>query len=1012
MKTFKKICTYGAVFTLALLVQLGAKTTVATAATHDIDVHTASRKDEVVHNLTMKKGTSTTASYDFNVSGETVKSRTWTIEKTEDKNVVSISNATSKTCTIETKAEGVATITLKIKTNSEKVYTEKFSVSSYTDIENTTGKINTADTPFRRGATATKYEADSIRKTLNVGDKVTIKAKCDNYYYVESDGVSGYTYCEKTTALIKSIEFKDNKGKAISTTGDFILNRGLSISTEIKPSYADEGYTLNVADKNILSASVSTGIIKVPNAGSSNDGKTTVTFKGKESGLEKTISVKTNTAATITASSTTNREAKQTLSYNIKSTDKKIVSYVRTIHYADKDEVVSGKITPSYNHTEKIDYNTSYKSSFYVVLEDGSRSKDYNFQYFWVYFKPNQSGAFLVNGSLNTTLWPQKTEMILPVVDTTAEPKDFKGWVTEENSPQVRGGFRWSKITKNTTFYGRWVDMCNPLANIDNLYDDKYKVLETRLSNTDKYNNMDISVMNYFYGSVDVKGIYFGTNKNYWENDYIVSGSPRYYGLSHIYSFTVNVLTASNYYICAVDQYGNTQITELSTFTVTTNVDGKEEVYGFQKGLSVSAGNLREPSKENYTFSHWSKEKNGKNAFAKGSLTNLSGNTILYAVFNHNAAIYDSEGKIITYVSPENNTLKENELKIPQKKNYTFSHWSKKKNGENAFKNGEIKLSEDIKLYPVYNHHAALYDSQGNLKTYVSPKNNTLKENELDIPQKKNYTFSHWSYEKGRKNAFENGNIELTKDIKLYAVYVKNSYTFEDFRFGFKNFDCDKSTGHCSEFVIIGIAFAYGLDYTPEQYGKKTLGELKGGEKYDGISIRDYICQYRHNEGNIKTDMLNGVSETISQNKKIYVSERYSNKVSDAECKDVLKKNFDSIIAYFKTNSLPLYTTFAWREYKDEDYKKYAHGVVSYGMKIINNQAHIYLADCNFFDENAKTELVIDLDSKGKATGTWQYKRTDGESFADNSIYLSCNSATDNRGFISAYTVNPSSCYR
>ena len=287
MKTFKKICTYAAVFSLALLVQGGVKTTVAMAATHDIDVHTGLRgNNDVVHNQSMKKGTSTTVWYDFNVSGETVKSRKWTVEKsdakTDDKtDVVSISNATSKKCTIETKAEGVATIALKVTANSGKVYTEKFSISSYTDIENTTGKINTADTPFRRGATATKYEAESIRKTLNVGDKVTIKAKCLNYYYVERDGVSGYTYCKKTTALIKSIEFIDNNGKAIPTTGDFILNRGLSISTKIKPSYADEGYTLNVADKKILSASVSTGIIKVPNAGSSNDGKLLLHLKGK-----------------------------------------------------------------------------------------------------------------------------------------------------------------------------------------------------------------------------------------------------------------------------------------------------------------------------------------------------------------------------------------------------------------------------------------------------------------------------------------------------------------------------------------------------------------------------------------------------------------------------------------------------------------------------------------------------------------------------------------------------------
>ena len=256
MKTFKKICTYGVIFSCALFVQMGAKTTAVNAATDDINVHTESRGSEVVHNLSLKKGTSTTSTYEFKSSLGTGKSQTWSSDNSD---IVAITSSTSKKCTINAKAEGVAVISLKVTTTSGKSYTEKFSVSSFTDLEDTKGLINTEETPFRRGATATNFEADSIRKKFAKGTKVTIKAKCKDYYYiVSSDGTKGYTYCQKTTALISSFVFKDSKGNTISTSKDYKLNRGLSITVEPKPSYADEGFTLSSDDNKIISVSGNT----------------------------------------------------------------------------------------------------------------------------------------------------------------------------------------------------------------------------------------------------------------------------------------------------------------------------------------------------------------------------------------------------------------------------------------------------------------------------------------------------------------------------------------------------------------------------------------------------------------------------------------------------------------------------------------------------------------------------------------------------------------------------------
>ena len=309
--------------------------------------------------------------------------------------------------------------------------------------------------------------------------------------------------------------------------------------------------------------------------------------------MEKIISVKTNTAATITASSTTNREAKQTISYNIKSTDKKIVSYVRTIHYADKDEVVTGKITPSYNYTEKMDYNTSYKSSFYVVLEDGSRSKDYNFQYFWVHFSVKNKNASSKE-ALSSLLWPMNHKISLPELESSNSKEMFNGWVIDEKVPV--GGKEWSKITKNTRFYDCWREKYDYVPVSKTVFPKVYAE-KTRPKST-----LEIFIDDN-YGHAETKGMFIGTNENYWENEYVTNSEYEDYGSRGKAILHYTASKKGKHFIVPVNILNCVDIKyEFQVYKVTVNYDkGKDYFLTY----SLPDGYLDEPVKKDSLFAYW-----------------------------------------------------------------------------------------------------------------------------------------------------------------------------------------------------------------------------------------------------------------------------------------------------------------------------------------------------------------------------------------------------------------------
>ena len=234
---------------------------------------------------------------------------------------------------------------------------------------------------------------------------------------------------------------------------------------------------------------------------------------------------------------------------------------------------------------------------------------------------------------------------------------------------------------------------------------------------------------------------------------------------------------------------------EVAEYTITFNTDGGSSVSSVKvKDGEKVAKPSTNPTKEGYTFKHWSTTKGGSEYDFS---TAVSGNLTLYAVWEENAP-EPVTTYTVTFVTGEGGSPVQNQTvnagakatkptTNPTKNGYTFKHWSTTENGSEYDFNTAV--NKNLTLYAVWEENSDVPPvNTVTVKFVVPDEASSLPPDDQEIssgekatkpadPEMGGYTFKHWSTtENGEAYDF---NTPVTTNLTLYAVFEKNPEQIE-----------------------------------------------------------------------------------------------------------------------------------------------------------------------------------------------------------------------------------------
>jgi len=205
-------------------------------------------------------------------------------------------------------------------------------------------------------------------------------------------------------------------------------------------------------------------------------------------------------------------------------------------------------------------------------------------------------------------------------------------------------------------------------------------------------------------------------------------------------------------------------------YTVTYINDG-EEYHKETAEYGSAITNVKDPTKEGYTFTGWYTKDNEKVSYP----ITVTKNITLYSKYEINSykVSYYNEGK--KYIDDQKINYGENALKPntdPSKIGYTFKYWSLKENGEEY--EFSTKITKDINLYAVYeiNKYTVTYINEG-IEYHKETAEYGSVVTKIQDPIKEGYTFTGWYTKDNEKVTYP---ITVTENITLYSKYEINSY--------------------------------------------------------------------------------------------------------------------------------------------------------------------------------------------------------------------------------------------
>ena len=221
-------------------------------------------------------------------------------------------------------------------------------------------------------------------------------------------------------------------------------------------------------------------------------------------------------------------------------------------------------------------------------------------------------------------------------------------------------------------------------------------------------------------------------------------------------------------------------------YTVTYINDG-EEYHKETAEYGSAITNVKDPTKEGYTFTGWYTKDNEKVSYP----ITVTKNITLYSKYEINSykVSYYNEGK--KYIDDQKINYGENALKPntnPSKIGYTFKYWSLKEDGEEY--EFSTKITKDITLYAVYeiNKYTVTYINEG-VEYHKETAEYGSVITEIKDPTKEGYTFTGWYTKDNEKVTYP---ITVTENITLYSKYEINSYKVSYYNEGVKYIEDQK----------------------------------------------------------------------------------------------------------------------------------------------------------------------------------------------------------------------------
>ena len=239
---------------------------------------------------------------------------------------------------------------------------------------------------------------------------------------------------------------------------------------------------------------------------------------------------------------------------------------------------------------------------------------------------------------------------------------------------------------------------------------------------------------------------------------------------------------------------------EIKTYTITFNANGGSGNMASQKVNANIQTKINENifKRDNHTFIGWNTQANGSGTkYNNNGNISITNNVTLYAQWQKNTTeakkytitfnANGGSGNMTSQIVTANIQTKINE-NIFKRDNYTFTGW-KDGNG-NSYVNGQtIIITNNITLYAQWRQNSTTPSNctitfNGNGSTKGKMTSQTVKSNidttiNSNLFSKDGNTFIGWNTNAdGSGNAYSNnGSINITSNITLYAQWKANNYT-------------------------------------------------------------------------------------------------------------------------------------------------------------------------------------------------------------------------------------------
>lgn len=209
----------------------------------------------------------------------------------------------------------------------------------------------------------------------------------------------------------------------------------------------------------------------------------------------------------------------------------------------------------------------------------------------------------------------------------------------------------------------------------------------------------------------------------------------------------------------------------------------QKSVTSYRGGRLDLFDGYEEPTRENYTFSHWERSSvqpwDLENDLIPDGIANLT----LYAVWTENTKYtvsFDTVGggviSQITNITPNSLISAPN---TPSKEGHSFAGWYKDAKYQEAWDFTEDKVNENITLYAKWNlipedvYYSVKFESNGGslIDTIIVPENSMITE--PIKPIRDGHTFMGWYQDSELMNVWKFDSL-VNEDVTLYAKWTEN----------------------------------------------------------------------------------------------------------------------------------------------------------------------------------------------------------------------------------------------